>query len=235
MRPQRLTIETCGEPVPAIFRVTHHGAPAALLLHGLSSTKERMCDSIGRALAGRGISSMAIDLPLHGDREGSIRSMSISNPMVIVKHWRLALSDITEALAWLRNDPRIDGSRVALVGYSLGAFLGVHVAAKDRGLAALVLAAGGDFPQEMPFVRMVRTIADPTRDARRISAPLLMVNGRHDRTVTPAQAERLYAAAREPKQLEWYNAGHWPSPRAIDTAADWLAARFGGATRATAG
>src|SRR4051812_10329900 len=235
MRPQRITIETSGEPVPAIFRVAHRGAPAALLLHGLSSTKERMCDSIGRALTARGISSLAIDLPLHGDREGSIRSMSISNPMVIVKHWRLALSDITDSLEWLRTDTRVDPSRVALVGYSLGAFLAVHVAAKDYYLAAVLLAAGGDFPDALPFARMIRTIADPTRDAKKLSAPLLMVNGRYDRTVTPAQAERLYAAAREPKQIEWYNGGHWPPPRAIDAAADWLETRFDERARATAG
>jgi len=54
-----------------------------------------------------------------------------------------------------------------------------------------------------------------------------MVNGRFDRTVTSAQAERLYEAAREPKEIHWYNGGHWPPPNAIDVAADWLSARLG--------
>src|SRR5205085_1653313 len=63
-----IEIATPGEQVPAVFmRPAGTGrVPAALLLHGLSSSKERMSDSIGRALADRGVASLAIDLPLHG-------------------------------------------------------------------------------------------------------------------------------------------------------------------------
>jgi len=53
-----------------------------------------------------------------------------------------------------------------------------------------------------------------------------MVNGRYDRTITPAQAERLFEAACEPKEIHWYQGGHWPPPSEIEFAAEWLSARL---------
>ena len=55
--------------------------------------------------------------------------------------------------------------------------------------------------------------------------PVLMVNGRYDRTVQAEHAERLFAAAGEPRELYWYDGGHWPPPVAIGYAADWLGSR----------
>jgi fermentation-respiration switch protein FrsA (DUF1100 family) len=53
-----------------------------------------------------------------------------------------------------------------------------------------------------------------------------MVNGRADRTIRPDQAERLFAAANEPKEIRWYDGGHYIPPAAIDGAMDWLAGRL---------
>jgi hypothetical protein len=74
---------------------------------------------------------------------------------------------------------------------------------------------------------MVRGLVDPPRAARKLDGrPLLLVNGRRDTTTRPAQAERLFAAANEPKELVWYEGGHWPPPAAIDGAAEWLAGKL---------
>jgi len=40
--------------------------------------------------------------------------------------------------------------------------------------------------------------------------------------VPPAQAERLFNAAREPKKMLWWDSGHVLPSQAIDEAADWL-------------
>jgi fermentation-respiration switch protein FrsA (DUF1100 family) len=53
-----------------------------------------------------------------------------------------------------------------------------------------------------------------------------MVHGRNDRTVTPAQAQRLFDAAAEPKELRWWPSGHLLPPDAIGYAAEWLARRL---------
>jgi dienelactone hydrolase len=231
MRPARETVEitTPGERVPGILMQPSgaRATPAALLLHGLSSTKERMADSMGRALAARGIASLAIDLPLHGEREGSVRDLSLARPFAIISHWKLAVSDAIAALDYLAEHKGVDGSQLALVGYSLGAFLSVQLASDDSRIEGVVLAAGGDFPDDLPFQRMVRAVADPVKSIKRMNKPVLMINGQFDRTVTPSQARRMHDAAREPKTIRWYPGGHWPPATELDAAANWLAALFG--------
>ena len=219
-----LSIED-GEHVPGLllFPTARQPAPAALLLHGYSSRKERMSEVIGMALLRRGIASLAIDLPLHGERDGEVESLSYRNPFELVQRWRVAIADARLGLRFLAQHPSIDGRRLALVGYSLGSFLGVIVAAEEPLVRAVVLAAGGDLPTRLPFAAIVRTVADPLRAVRRLAGrPLLMVNGRFDRTVAAEQAQRLFDMAVEPKELRWYGGGHWPPPVEIEAAADWL-------------
>jgi fermentation-respiration switch protein FrsA (DUF1100 family) len=228
-----LELETEGEHVPAILLLPDRRSTpvaGALLLHGFTSRKERMAEGIGRALLARGVATLAIDLPLHGAREGRIDELSLRNPLKLVGAWRLALAEVRLSLDSLSQLDVVDERRLALVGYSLGSFLSVVAAADDARVRAMVLASGGDLPDRTPFARLVRAVADPLRAVRRFAGrPLLMVNGRFDRTITPAQAERLYEAAREPKQIHWYSAGHWTPQNAVSFAADWLADRLGDA------
>jgi dienelactone hydrolase len=235
MRATRETVEivTPGEQVPGILirPSAVHRAPAALLLHGLSSTKERMADSIGRALGTRGVASLAIDLPLHGERAGDVRDLSPLRPFAVIAQWKLAVTDAIAALDFLAEHRSVDGSRLAMVGYSLGAFLAVQLAGDDSRIEGVALAAGGDLPDGIPFEKVVRTVADPVKSIRRMNKPVLMINGQFDRTVTPSQARRLHDAAREPKTVRWYRGGHWPPQSELDAAADWIASLFGAPLR----
>src|SRR5205085_12436970 len=122
------------------------------------------------------------------------------------------------------TNERVDSQRIGLVGYSLGSFLANIVSADAPNVRAVVLAASGDLPEGLPFESLVRAVVDPVRAVRRVAGrPLLMVNGRSDRTVKPSQAERLFAAAHEPKMMRWYGGGHWPPDGEIEVAAEWLA------------
>jgi fermentation-respiration switch protein FrsA (DUF1100 family) len=217
-----------GERVPGILLLpATTPAPATLLVHGFTSRKERMAESIGTGLLRRGIASLAIDLPMHGEREGTLDQRTLRNPFEVVSRWRLAVEECRMAVALLRDHPAIDPGRLGLAGYSLGAFLGVTVAAAEPDIRAVLLAAGGDLPADLPFGAIVRSVADPPRQVRSLAGrPLLMVNGRLDRTVHRDQAERLFAAAKEPKEIRWYAGGHWPPPAAIDDAVEWMAERL---------
>lgn len=219
-----------GEDVPAILMLPNadRPAPAALLLHGYTSHKERMAESVGRALLRRGVASLAIDLPLHGGRANGVNATAMRSPFELLQQWRMAVTECGIGLRYLAEQPNLDPARLAIVGYSLGSFLGVQVAATEPLVSAVVLASGGDLPDRTPFGMLVRTVADPLRAVRRIAPrPLLMVNGRLDRTVTRLQGERLFEAAREPKEIRWYAGGHWPPQREIDGAAEWLAETLG--------
>lgn len=207
-------------------------APAALLLHGYSSNKERMADSAGRALLALGIASLAIDFPLHGARvragsAAGLPSDEWRNPLRLAQRWRGTLAECRAALGRLGELTEVDRARLALIGYSMGAYLALELAASDTTVRALVLAAGGDLPEDIPFSPLVRRFADPVRDVKQLHGrPLLMVNGRDDRTIRPAQAERLFQAAGEPKTMEWYAGGHWLPDSAIRSAVAWLAERL---------
>jgi hypothetical protein len=231
--------------IPAVLLVPGDdapAAPAAILLHGFSSRKEQMADTIGSALLAQGIASLAIDLPLHGERiaegqgaswglaggyERAVDASAMRNPLALASAWRTALRDARLALGYLGARREVDRARLALVGYSMGSFLGVQVAADDRAVQAVVLAAGGDLPEAMPYARALRLISDPIRAVRRFrGTPLLMVHGRHDTTVKPAQAQRLFDAALEPKTLRWYDGGHYLPASALGDAAQWLRSQF---------
>jgi uncharacterized protein len=230
-----LSIED-GEQVPGLLLLptASQRVPAALLLHGYSSRKERMSEVIGMALLRRGIASLAIDLPLHGERDGEVESLSYRNPFELVQRWQLAVTDARLGLRFLAEHAAIDGSRLALLGYSLGSFLGVIVAAPEPLVRAVVLAAGGDLPTRLPFAAIVRTVADPLRAVRKLAGrPLLMINGRFDRTVAPDQAQRLFDAAAEPKELRWYAGGHWPPANEVDAAVVWLVRKLSAIGRAS--
>lgn len=197
-------------------------APGAVLLHGFSSRKEHIVESAGVHLARRGVASLALDLPLHGARDGDARS--IRNPLEVVKLWRLALKEASAAAALLRAHEGVDGERIGVAGFSLGSFLALQLAAGDGRIGAVVVASGGDLPGGSPLEPIARLVADPVRAAGRLKGrPLLMLHGRFDRTVAPAQAERLFAGAKEPKELRWFQAGHRLPQEAAEVAALWLA------------
>jgi fermentation-respiration switch protein FrsA (DUF1100 family) len=220
------------ERIPAVLmlpREAREPVPAALLLHGFGSQKERMADTIGAQLVQRGVGVLAVDLPLHGGRPGGLSPADLrtSNPMRLLGTWRQALHEAGLALEYLAAHDAVDGARLSIVGYSLGSFLANILAAHAVDVRATVLAASGDLPEGLPFESLFRAMVDPLRAVRQVAGrPLLMINGRFDRTVKPSQAERLFAAAHEPKTMRWYGGGHWPPQAEIEFAADWLAQRL---------
>jgi dienelactone hydrolase len=214
--------------VPAAFLVPADSAPApfVLLLHGFSSNKERMTQSVGRALLARGVASLAVDLPFHGERDGA-HEVPFRNPLALVNAWRTAVREARAAIEWAESQPEVDDARIGVIGYSLGGYLALMTASEERRIRVVTLAAAGDLPDATPYAALLRRAVDPLRASRRLGGrPLLLVNGRRDTTTRPAQAERLFAFAEEPKQLMWYEGGHWPPPSAIEDAAEWTSRRL---------
>ncbi len=228
-----LTIELADAHVPSILLrpEADDPVPAALLLHGYSSSKERLSDTMGRALAARGIASLAIDLPLHGSRDDAMIEEARTNPLGLVQHWKTALAEAAAAITWLSTQDTIDASSLNVTGYSLGSYVALQTAAADERVGSVIVAAGGDLPAT-PWTKMVRMISDPVRSARSLNRrPLLMLHGRSDRTIPAEQAQRLFDAASQPKELRWYDTGHVLPPAAADDAAIWLGQKFGRTVR----
>lgn len=224
-----LEISNGDERVPAILLLprAQEPVPAALLLHGFGSHKERMADTIGQALLRAGVAALSVDLPLHGARDCLLPDLTSAHPMSHLGTWSDAVEEARVALDYLGSHAQIDARRLSIVGYSIGSFLANIVAADAPTVRAVVLAASGDLPEGLPFESLVRAVVDPLRAMRRVAGrPLLMVNGRFDRTVKPSQAERLFASAQEPKTMRWHGGGHWPPQPDIAYAAEWLAGQL---------
>jgi predicted esterase len=231
-RRMALTFQVPNGPVvPAILLAptTPTRGAAALLLHGYGANKEQMADSMGEALLREGVASLAIDLPLHGERPERLDERATKNPLQIIARWKEGVAECATAFRYLAARPEADASKLGVVGYSMGSFLGVLTASADKEARAVVLAAGGDLPPNIPFQGFIRRVVDPLKAVKKLDGrPLLMIHGKRDRTVKPEQAERLFAAAGEPKEIRWYDCGHWLTDDAIHDAARWLATQLEG-------
>lgn len=217
-------IDLAGAQVPSILLRPDGGGPfpAVLLLHGYSSSKERLSETMGRSLAVRGIASLAIDLPLHGSRDDAIIEEARANPLGLMHHWNMALREARAAVAWVGAHDTINPDRVSVAGYSLGSYIALQTAAAGDRIESVIVAAGGDLPATR-WTNMVRMVVDPLKAVRSLDGRrLLMLHGRFDRTIPAEQAQRLYDAALEPKELRWYNSGHVLPAAAADDAAAWL-------------
>jgi fermentation-respiration switch protein FrsA (DUF1100 family) len=139
--------------------------------------------------------------------------------------------DLRAAVNYLRSLPEVSSSSLSLLGFSGGAAVAVYVAARDKRISSLVACAcpaefdslipGGDgVPSLIEHFRRLGVIRDkdfpgssqdwldsfrrvsPISCVSRISPrPLLLVHGEQDETVGVGHARRLYARAREPKQI----------------------------------
>lgn len=104
--------------------------PAVVLVHGFGATHEMRLDQYEQAFANAGIAVIAFDFRHIGASEGTPRQL-ISIPR--------QKADLDAALAFAASDPRIDPTRIALWGTSMGATHVLLAAAEHPQLAAAVV------------------------------------------------------------------------------------------------
>jgi len=195
------------------------GGGVVLLLHGVRSSRAQMLPR-ARFLHAAGYGVLLIDLPAHGESSGDRITFGAREA-----------KGVSAALAWLRA--QAPGERVGVIGVSLGAaslvlarpqpapdavalesmFPTIDEAVGDR-LVSRLGAPGRRLVPLLLWQLPLRTGVQPSA-LRPIDAlsdlhvPLLIAAGIEDRSTTWPETERLFAAAREPKQL-WpvTGAGH---------------------------
>jgi cephalosporin-C deacetylase-like acetyl esterase len=145
------------------------------------------------------------------------------------------LKDLRRALDVLLTQPGVDRERVAYAGHDFGAMYGAVLPAVDKRVKVYALQAGtGAFPNwylygpKMDAESRARFVArfqplDPVTNIGAASpAPVLFQFGRSDPHVPVPNAEAFYAAARQPKKILWYDAGHGLNPQAVADRIAWL-------------
>jgi carboxymethylenebutenolidase len=96
----------------------------------------------------------------------------------LLDHFNAWADTVRDAVAYTRSLPEVDGDRVGLVGFSLGAFLALTVAAEEDLRIAAVVDFFGGLPEER------------WEGLKRLP-PTLVFHGDRDQTVPVRQAEVL--------------------------------------------
>ena len=144
--------------------------------------------------------------------------------------------DIRRAMDFLLSQPDIDPGRFAYVGHDFGGMYGVLAGSLDkRPTHYVIMAATPRFPDwylyapklegeaREAFIRQMDEI-DPITHVEKLSpAPILFQFANDDFHVPRERAEEFFAAAKAPKELRWYEAGHGLNEKAMQERMAWLA------------
>ncbi len=224
-RHERVEYSAFGDRVPGRLLLPARGEgpfPVVLLQHGAGGSKSAPYMSSSARWVREGAAILSIDFPLHGERyspklserllecfSAELAGQSIDadsgGRALVVEFVRQSMIDLRRAIRAAEEHPALDASRLVYGGFSMGAMLGTIFCALDERprAAALALAGGGFGPPFLDPANYIATISE---------RPVLLLGARRDDTVPAAATERLYAAAREPRELLWFDSGHSDLP-----------------------
>jgi dienelactone hydrolase len=186
-----------GARVNAFLAVPRTGGkhPAVLFLHGSGGNREDLL-------------LPAVQLATHG-----AVTMTISQPNDAATYRPLVVN-ARRALDVLVARPDVDGSRLGLVGFSLGAQTAAILAGDEPRLHAVGVLAGRGSETALHWIRKAH-------------ADLYFQAGTHDERVPHAQLLALIGAAPGHPRVSWYDAGHGLSRRAFADQLAWQTTELG--------
>jgi dienelactone hydrolase len=234
-----------GGEVPALLVLPRGKGPfpGVIVQHGMPDTKESMLPT-GIDLARTGAVAILIDAPFNRPQQGRVRS----DPLTFTPKDRdeqiQLIVDLRRAVDLLAARRDVDRTRLAYVGVSYGAAMGGLLAGVEDRLTAYVLAVGDgglvshftgpddinrpevqSFPAEQRerWLAAMRPIEPINFVGRAAPAALLFQAGRKDELIPEQDTRRYYQAASQPKELRWYDAGHFLNCAASKDMMAWLA------------
>jgi dipeptidyl aminopeptidase/acylaminoacyl peptidase len=243
LRPagERVTIPYEGRSLAGILRkpIGVQNPPVVVMAVGLDSTKEEG-DAYEAPFLARGMATLIFDGP--GQGEGQYDFAIRGDYEVPVK----AVIDYVET----RND--LDANRIGMWGVSLGGYYAPRAAAHEKRIKACI-TLGGPFDWAAAFNGLpeltreafrVRSHCQTQVEAKKnaaalslvgiaqnITCPIYIVNGRLDRIVPAADAERLAREVKGPAELMIVEDGnHIATNRAYrwrSQSADWMKEKLG--------
>jgi uncharacterized protein len=220
------------KPVEGVFlRPKAEGTyPCALLLHGLTNNKETAVKMFGDKLLAHNIAILALDAPEHGVQ--STPNKRMWSRKLVAYAVREGNRNYRRALDWLTERNDVDASRIGLIGYSMGSIMGSILGAVDDRISAFVFCVGGDPLRVLARVtpvaqREALLYASPSLYIQHITPrPIVFFNGKQDVVIVRPAASLLHNAAKDPKQVVWYNGGHDIPAGILKQAVDWLATKL---------
>ncbi|MBP7146099.1 MAG: alpha/beta hydrolase [Acidobacteria bacterium] len=111
--------------------------PVAILIHDHKRSRDSLLD-LCDALAAAGVASVRMDQRGFGQSTATADKSFYVFPIVPEAHLRRAVGDQKLLLEWLRQDPAIDATRLAVVGVGHGALTAAEFAGRGSAVKALV-------------------------------------------------------------------------------------------------
>jgi dienelactone hydrolase len=186
-------------------------------------------------LAKRGVVSLLVET-MWSDRDWFLKRTQADDYAGSVEQ----VIELRQALDLLLAQPGVDARRLAYVGHDFGAMYGVLMGQADRRPACYALMAGTPrFPdwylyyprlegdERAAFIASMAPLDPIANVARLAPAPLLFQFGHSDPHVPDERAREFFAAASDPKQILWYDAGHGLSAEATQDRIAWLGQQLG--------
>jgi dipeptidyl aminopeptidase/acylaminoacyl peptidase len=189
-------------------------SPAIIICHGVGANKSDFTE-LAVSLSRRGYFVLLFDFRAHGESSGSRTSLGYHEQ-----------KDIVAALGFLKARPEINTKRIGIYGFSMGGSTAILSAANTGAFAAVVVDSAFTslrdqardaitgfyhlpaFPllqlsilgYELYFQTRVDNIS-PVSVISKISAPILIIAGEGDKLIPAENGRKLYATARDPKEL----------------------------------
>jgi fermentation-respiration switch protein FrsA (DUF1100 family) len=204
-------VEDAGAGVRGWLARGSRGGGMVLLIHSIRSNRVEML-SRARFLNSRGYGVLLIDLQAHGETPGQRITFGVREA-----------DDVQAAVGYLRN--MFPGERIAAIGVSLGA-AAIVLGKTPLKLDAVVLESLHPTIQEAVENRMKLHLGqagaglaplllwqlsfrlgtpaselNPIDHIGNLNAPVLLISGSDDQHTRLTETERLFAAARQPKEL----------------------------------
>ena len=223
---ERVVLESGGWRLVGEWRVPPGSkpvpVPAVLLLHRAAGSRGEYAE-LARALAGRGVASLRLDLRGHGDSDnlGRFEEPYAENRGVLEN----THEDINVALRWIAAHPRVDANRLAAVGASYsGEAVGEALRAGGETVSAYVMLSPGSFSDES--IAQVDASGAPwlfIRTSEEDEVSLEFIDAVFDALVSDSESAEITVIPGAGHATRIFDA----HPFVIEQIADWLAQRLG--------
>jgi uncharacterized protein len=153
---------------------------------------------------------------------------------VLAETIRQGVKDYRRALDWLSSRKDIKADRIGAMGYSLGSIMSSILGGVDTRVRSIALCVGGDatvgYSATEPAETKERALAiSPSLYISHMAGrPILFLNGKTDQIIPKKATDLLYEAARDPKEIRWFESGHSLPQDALAQAVKWTVAELKG-------
>ncbi|MDP3103371.1 MAG: alpha/beta hydrolase [Candidatus Methanoperedens sp.] len=209
----KYTLETISFPskdytVEGLFRIPSSGkkVPGVVILPGATVSKEGT-QTLAEILSGMGYASLGIEQRNRGGVDMDYDLKLFSNGREPIEH--KMVFDALRAVDVLRQDPRIDAKKIAVIGESNGGRFAIIAAALDRDIRGVIgiSTSGYDIESQsvnirnQSILRFYRSI-DPDTYLRSIPPRrFVMMHSVNDSIIQIGFAENTFRKAKEPKKF----------------------------------